>query len=116
MFANKLVSLISIALCSLVLACSADGGTPAPVDAPATDMSICGHPGDPGNELGVGKYCTSLTECSGLQAGLCSVIGDARAHFCTKTCAAGQGVEACGTNATCQCQGGLCGCTPNACL
>jgi hypothetical protein len=75
----------------------------------------CGHPGDQGNSLGVGKYCDQLTDCIGLQAGLCATLGDPNAHFCTKTCTQGSTTE-CGDNATCSCQGGQCGCVPNACL
>jgi hypothetical protein len=107
------IILITIAL----FACgtSVDGGSPAPVDAAGTTEGFCGKPGDPGNELGVGRYCTKQEECTGLQAGICSILGDPGAHFCTKACVASQ-ADACGAAASCQCQGGLCGCVPTACL
>jgi hypothetical protein len=76
--------------------------------------TTCGHPGDMGNELGVGKYCTGLTDCLGQSAGICAVIGDPNAHFCTKTCTQGNNAS-CGSNAQCACQGSQCGCLPNSC-
>lgn len=80
-------------------------------------QSTCGKPGDTGNELGVGKFCNSLSDCSSTpSAGLCSVIGDPMTHFCTKTCQNGGPADQCGTNATCECQGNQCGCTPNSCI
>ncbi|MCU1283539.1 MAG: hypothetical protein JWM53_7085 [bacterium] len=86
----------------------------------STDMAgagsglCCGQPGDPGNELGVGKYCTGFTECAGKMASVCSNLGgDAQLHFCTMACSMGGN---CGTGATCQCQGGQCGCLPDSCL
>jgi hypothetical protein len=82
--------------------------------AGATSGLCCGQPGDPGNELGVGKYCTGFTECSGLMASFCANLGgDAQLHFCTMACSAGGN---CGAGATCQCQGGQCGCVPDSCL
>lgn len=88
----------------------ASGGT-------STDMAgggsglCCGQPGDKGNELGVGEYCTGFT-CTGM-ANLCATLGDPKLHFCTMTCTAGGN---CGTGATCQCQGGQCGCFPDSCM
>lgn len=73
----------------------------------------CGQPGDTGNELGVGKYCNALSDCSGNMANLCATLGDPKLHFCTFACQMGGN---CGTGAACQCQGGQCGCFPNACL
>jgi hypothetical protein len=108
---RALMVLLVAAACS-----TSDGGAPPPVDAKPASDSICGNPGDPGNEMGVGKYCNAIDDCSGGAASLCAILGDPRAHFCTKTCMAGQGAEACGAAAACQCQGGLCGCLPNACL
>ena len=85
--------------------------------APSTDMAggaalCCGQPGDQGNELGVGKYCGSLSDCTGM-ANLCASLGDPKLHFCTMLCQAGGN---CGTGATCQCQGSQCGCFPDSCM
>ncbi len=83
---------------------------------PGADLAssglCCGQPGDTGNELGVGKYCGQITDCSG-QANLCASLGDPKLHFCTMICQQGGN---CGSGATCQCQGGQCGCFPNSCL
>jgi hypothetical protein len=83
----------------------------------STDMAgasalCCGQPGDAGNELGVGKYCSGFGDCTGM-ANLCSTLGDPQLHFCTMVCQMGGN---CGTGATCQCQGGQCGCFPNSCM
>jgi hypothetical protein len=107
----------------LCVSCGGDDSTGAPdaaatADAGAPDgSSTCGNPGDVGNEMGVGKYCASLGDCSGTSAPLCSSIGDPTTHFCTHTCAnEDAGTAACGTGATCVCGGGGCGCTPLTCM
>lgn len=86
--------------------------------SPDAFSSTCGQPGDMGNELGVGKFCNSLSDCSTTpSAGLCSILGDPTTHFCTKTCTNGGPADQCGTNATCECNASnQCGCTPNSCL
>jgi hypothetical protein len=102
----------------------ADGSSP--VDAtvvdstsPANDAEIahCGQPGDVGNSIGVGKYCASETDCLGnMQATICSNLGGPGTNFCTTLCTASDASNPCGAGATCECQGGQCGCTPNYCL
>ena len=82
--------------------------------------SSCGEPGDQGNELGIGHFCTGLDDCANTpSAPLCSIIGDNTTHFCTKTCSATGSATQCGTNpaATCECNDqNESGCTPNTCL
>jgi hypothetical protein len=93
-----------------------DAGPPdaAPGDAWFSD---CGKPGDPGNALGVGKFCTTLNDCAhNSKALLCSNLGDAQSFFCTTTCQATGPADQCGDGATCQCDPDGCGCTPTACL
>jgi hypothetical protein len=107
------LAFIFVAAVAVAAACSSSGGgNKPPVDA---FQSTCGQPGDMGNELGVGKFCQSLSDCSG-SAGLCSSIGDPTTHFCTFVCQQTGSAGQCGTNATCECQGNQCGCTPNSCL
>ncbi len=116
--------LLATAAASLVLILSAcggdDGGTPAAVDARQVDAfeSDCGRPGDVGNELGVGKFCALLSDCSTTpSARLCSSLGDQNTHFCTKTCVNGGPADQCGTGAECTCNASnQCGCTPSVCL
>lgn len=86
----------------------------ASVDAFA---SVCGHPGDLGNEKGVGKFCLSLSDCSStVDATICSVLGGADTHFCTRMCPMGNNTV-CGTGAECTCNSSnQCGCTPSACF
>ena len=81
-------------------------------------QSKCGNPGDVGNELGIGKFCATLTDCDSTpMAPLCSSLGDPKTHFCTKTCQATGSADQCGTGAMCTCgSSNECGCTPTACL
>jgi hypothetical protein len=106
-----------ITLCTLA-ACGG-GGSKAEDAAPMADafFSKCGHPGDTGNELGIGKFCASQGDCgTTTDAPLCSSLGDQDTHFCTKTCPMGS-TDQCGADATCACNGSnQCGCTPNTCL
>ncbi|MDB4970845.1 MAG: hypothetical protein JWN44_6534 [Myxococcales bacterium] len=78
--------------------------------------SVCGHPGDTGNSLGVGKYCTKITDCSGNSGAiLCTVLGSDNAYFCTMSCKGADMGNECGENAACVCSGGQCGCFPDRC-
>lgn len=111
---------ILIGVAAALFAACGGGGSDKPnmVDAAADAFeSTCGKPGDVGNELGIGKFCASLSDCSTTpDARLCSSLGDATTHFCTKTCTMGSTTQ-CGTGTMCVCNGNnQCGCTPNACL
>lgn len=114
---NAVRALVLAALLVPGAACNGGDDVPTPpVDAFAT---TCGMPGDTGNELGVGQYCTTLNDCSNTpEAFLCSNIGDATTFFCTKTCQqpGDAGTNPCGTGAECVCGNGGCGCTPSVCL
>lgn len=102
----------------ITIACSSSSPKKTPDAAVDATSSTCGNPGDVGNDQGVGKYCASLSDCSGnMSATLCSSLGDPTTHFCTKTCSSTGSAGQCGTNATCECNSSnQCGCTPNACL
>lgn len=103
---------IALALGCALVACGGGGEAAAP-DAFAT---TCGAPGDQGNEVGVGHFCETLTDCSELpDAPLCSNIGDETTWFCTRLCDEGDNTV-CGTGAECTCGNGGCGCTPSVCL
>ena len=104
-----------------VAGCGGEDGTkPADASVDAYE-SECGHPGDEGNELGVGRFCenNSSGECATTQAApICSYVGSTSTHFCTKLCQMGS-TGSCGTGAECVCNGGStsqCGCTPSSCL
>ena len=115
----------------LVAACGGGGGG-APVSdlsAAAVDMamapadllvdprdlvSCCGHPGENGDNLGIGHYCVNSKDCMGLEAFLCAGEFDTTVHFCTKPCQVDAG--ACGDKASCRCKGAGCGCVPNSCF
>jgi hypothetical protein len=115
------------AAAALLLAIGCGGSDPVATPDMATGkdlavFSVCGHPGDTGNSLGVGKYCTKLTDCtSNPKATLCSILGSDNAFFCTMTCTASDmGSTECGENAICQCGSGSgqsgCGCYPTSCM
>ena len=110
-------ALVFAALVALA-GCGGDNSpaTPPPDMARGPDLySACGHPGDVGNSLGVGKYCTKLSDCSmNKQATLCTILGSDDTFFCTFSCSGPTSTE-CGEAASCQCQGTQCGCFPDAC-
>jgi hypothetical protein len=111
----------------LVVGCGGSDPASTPDMAVGKDLavfSVCGHPGDPGNSLGVGKYCMKISDCSAnTKATLCSTLGSDNAFFCTIPCTApvnDMGSTECGENAICQCGSGSaqsgCGCFPTSCL
>jgi hypothetical protein len=124
------VLLVAALMGAFALGCSSSssGNTTGPssdagiVDSCAPIDSACGQPCDPGNSLGIGRYCSVTSDCSGTQVPtICATLGDPSEHFCTALCDApdagdaGTGLASCGANATCQCQGGQCGCYPTTC-
>lgn len=104
---------------AIVAACSGGGVASKHPDASVDAYeSTCGHPGDTGNELGVGLFCPGgLADCAHTPAApLCSSLGDSTTHFCTKTCTMGS-TDQCGAGAQCVCDSSnRCGCTPTSCL
>src|SRR5579862_3679646 len=74
----------------------------------------CGAPGDKGNELGVGKYCTQGGgQCLGTKAPICSADIQLNGQgICSKAC----NTDAdCGTGATCFQDTLGKGCKPDVC-
>jgi hypothetical protein len=122
-------------LCSLIVAlvavlgaggCGSGTPTPSPDLAMSTSgdlsvSSLCGHPGDTGNSLGVGKYCMDSTMCMGQMASVCSTlmpIPQGPIYFCTFPCDPNATTSPCGTGSTCTCLGSstsACGCVPDTC-
>jgi hypothetical protein len=112
----------------LAAACSTSNGGGGAADAGGDECgkvdSACGQPCEPGNNLGIGRFCNTLHDCDGTQIPtLCATLGAPDEHFCTAACSppdagdAGGGLPTdCGQNATCQCQGSQCGCFPTACF
>jgi hypothetical protein len=96
--------------------CGGDG----PTGADLAD-SCCGFPGDRGNELGVGQFCTRDEHCAGnVEAKVCSSfengLTDHVSFFCTIPCDPNVEEDVCGTGARCNCEEVGCGCVPVACL
>lgn len=94
-----------IVLTTLLLVACGDGsggvdaGRDAALNVPAES---CAQPGDVGNDLGIGHFCTPRgRECADFpMAGLClaQVAPDDNQWFCTRTCTSD---DQCGTNAVC---------------
>jgi hypothetical protein len=87
-----------------------------PRDLRATPTSCCGVPGNPGNELGVGKFCQDSLDCTSLQANLCAATFAPNLTFCTKPCMMGGGNAQCGSGGVCQCAQNQCACVPAECV
>ncbi len=87
----------------------------APRDLHATPTSCCGKPGNPGNELGVGKFCQTGGDCANQTAAICAAEFQPGADFCTMPCTPGS--TNCGSGASCQCAGAnQCACVPGECV
>ncbi len=74
----------------------------------------CGAPGDPGNEMGVGKYCTKGGgECAGTGSPYCSIdFSSSGPALCSKPCTTD---AECGAGAACVQDTLGKGCSPIAC-
>jgi hypothetical protein len=125
---HRLPACLTVLVAALGVACSSspssdddDGGQ----DAAADVVSHCGHPGDLGNSLGIGRFCNGVADCQGTGIPtICATLGDPTEHFCTAMCTPADAAMLdaspfptnCGEGATCECAQGGCGCTPNRCL
>jgi hypothetical protein len=107
-------------LFAAALALAGCGGDDEPAAGPDLG-SQCGHPGDTGNSLGVGKYCQEISDChNNTRANICSTLGSNTTFFCTFACNPNADMgNPCGENAICACgSGGAasgCGCYPTSC-
>ena len=102
-------------------ACGGDDAAP-PIDADPTPAESCVRPGDVGNDVGVGQYCTpGGTQCEPFDlAPLCLASVGQEQWFCTRigcdaqtNCGAGAGclIEAEGSACVpCRCDGRGLGC------
>ncbi len=88
-------------------------------------LSRCGHPGDVGNALGVGQFCTNQgPDCStNSMAKSCSALLNGQtpsatdSYFCSFLCTATDPPGTCGDNATCLCNASnACACIPTSCV
>jgi hypothetical protein len=123
----------ALVLALLVVAGCGDDTTTA---GPGTDLAVaagpdmqllsrCGHPGDVGNSLGVGKFCTNTgPDCTGNgKATTCSALFNGQppsptdTYFCAFQCTMSDPPDVCGENATCLCNASnLCACIPTKCV
>ena len=87
-----------------------------PPDLHFTPTSCCGVPGNPGNELGVGKFCMQSLDCTSQQANICAATFAPNLTFCTKGCTMGGGNAQCGSGGVCQCANMQCACVPAECI
>jgi hypothetical protein len=89
-------------------------------------LTQCGQPGDTGNSLGVGQYCTIQgPDCpsgGGAHVLLCSALTNGSTpsptdtFFCSFTCEATSPPDFCGENAACLCDSRGCACIPTHCI
>lgn len=93
-----------------------DLAAPVARDMHATPTSCCGVPGNPGNELGVGKFCQSSFDCTSQKANICASTFAPNLTFCTTGCMMGGDPAQCGSGAVCQCANMQCACVPGECL
>jgi hypothetical protein len=99
-----------------------DGGRRDMANAGNRDLagiptSCCGKQGNPGNELGVGRFCQSTLDCQSVQAKICSSTFGSPLTFCTMACKMGGPADQCGSGAQCECSGnGQCACIPGECV
>lgn len=128
LFASAVAFVISAVGCSSSSE-NNDAGVTADLAAPAgPDMALlsrCGHPGDVGNSLGVGKFCTNqgpdcsgngkATSCSALFNGSTPSASDT--YFCSFQCQSTDPPGVCGENAACLCNSSnICACIPTSCI
>jgi len=93
-----------------------DLAAPVVRDMHPTPTSCCGVPGNPGNELGVGKFCQATLDCTSQQANICATTFAPNLTFCTKACTMGGGNAQCGSGGICQCAQNQCACVPAECV
>ena len=93
-----------------------DLAAPITRDLHGTPTSCCGVVGNPGNELGVGKFCLDSLDCASQSASLCAGTLAPGLNFCTMACTMGGGNSQCGSGAQCQCAQGQCACIPGECV
>jgi hypothetical protein len=84
-------------------------------DLAGIPTSCCSAPGNPGNELGVGKFCQDSLDCTGQPANICATTFAPGLNFCTQACTMNGGNAQCGSGADCQCAMGQCACVPGEC-
>jgi hypothetical protein len=84
-------------------------------DLSGIPTSCCGKPGNPGNELGVGKFCQDSLDCTSIKANICASTFAPNLNFCTLACSMNGGNAQCGSGAQCQCAMGQCACVPGEC-
>lgn len=86
--------------------------TLAPMEAEVGDA--CVQPGELGNDVGVGRFCTDLGgECDGTEADFCLASAVEDMPFCTKIFCSDD--EECGEGATCEGGPGGSACIPLTC-
>jgi hypothetical protein len=78
--------------------CGANGNLCASGMCSQTCTGNCCQFGRPGNDVGVGKFCVTASDCAGLQASTCLTNSTATGGFCSMPCVVGMN---CGSGAQC---------------
>ena len=92
------------------MTCGSDDEYPSVI---GSDGEGCANPGDQGNELGVGRYCTH-DECQDLEASSCLASIDPASNFCSIILCDND--DECGEDAVCVQQSAGSACVPEKCL
>lgn len=84
---------------------SCTASAPPPTGNPVAEN--CGVPGSPGNELGIGKYCTKTSECPVASSGTaiqCStvLVDKTSPLMCSRLCDLTAADPGCGSAAVCK--------------
>lgn len=104
------------ALLAALLLAACGGGDGMPDTGPPVPAESCGQPGDEGNDIGVGRFCTRRGgQCavnSGARLCLQDVAPDDDQWFCTRLCTMD---SECGAGAVCVGEARGAGCVPAEC-
>lgn len=92
------------------LICDSDDESPRLLDGGGEGG--CAQPGDEGNDLGVGRYCASASDCAGQTANFC-IANFSAENYCTVILC--QSDDECGEGASCVASGPGSACVPLAC-
>lgn len=86
---------------------AADGATVADAGGAAGDAAdlapqYCVGPASVGNDVGVGAWCTQLSDCADTPgAHICAALDDVSQPYCTRACDTDGGDHDCGLGAVC---------------
>jgi hypothetical protein len=113
-------SLTALAFVLLLGACSSTPADMPDMTRDLTFFSCCGQPGDPGDNLAIGKFCRVTLDCPQSPIHFCSAdqLPQKHSYFCTIPCSSTSDTTTCGASAKCLFNPDLqgYGCVPTTCI